>query len=858
MEKGKRKMMKGKWQIVAAVIVLLVLAGIAAGLITAGYKSRRKVEPGSSVIDHTPDTIAPAVTDAIVPSILPTTAPTDAPTTETPKFTDTPEPTATIAPAATPEPTATPTAPPAVTPLYEQPKRSHLYEFRTYDQLAAVLTEESFAFYKLMRNGASEEYGPQYARFVQLFTDGTVSPVAPVLDGERMPVSIADIRSNGLFNLPWIEYYVKTSGELVSVTYLDLIEGHDLTGCSIGEVIALVDPSFPVPKGVFEAKNEVYTSARNKQFIMRDGPVDTIVFTREYAGGSIYNYCIFLLDGCIVCVDRKPTEEFYKTFALDAFEADMSVFPVPPAAVPRSTDPSKMSREEAIMLIRDGVNIIYSMQGYCRWYEGRPDQNYQLDRTSKSFGYKTYNEAAIPLLNRPLMEGYDPDSVRELINKTFVSDIAAVFNSNETFFDKFSVDDNGVWYFSYPDGAQYSYYYNFDFTEEELNGLVLDEETGTGWLRTHNRGMYDVYYRNEEVTIAVSFVWDNGWKLAELNTADAALREYASGFAATEFSADNARRVITTVLCDLYMWAHVDTGGLIEVALFDAKLSNAPKQVYRGARQYTRVTGTLSAPWIWSGYARRFMTDALADRLFSSGDYLLFTDDAVYSWAGHASDRSAFGDYGIERAQLEVLSANDTRATVRLAGWRYSDNVMDLDFEFELVSGVWKISGGNFIDTLDAIFASPETRPYPADADPSLIPPAPGNASRRSNYFLFRHGFDNAYNLTTYQDVHLKPGEALKIPVLWFRNEPLPEGTYELSVEFESSDSVRFELLSKDEAPECEVCFVATALKSGRATVRLYGSFDPDKLDSEALKGISNYPNAPNMLIDVVLTVYVD
>ncbi|MBP5730331.1 MAG: hypothetical protein J6X19_03915, partial [Clostridia bacterium] len=67
-----------------------------------------------------------------------------------------------------------------------------------------------------------------------------------------------------------------------------------------------------------------------------------------------------------------------------------------------------------------------------------------------------------------------------------------------------------------------------------------------------------------------------------------------------------------------------------------------------------------------------------------------------------------------------------------------------------------------------------------------------------------------------------------------------------------------FELLSKDEAPECEVCFVAIALKSGRATVRLYGSFDPYKLDSEALKGISNYPNAPNMLIDVVLTVYVD
>ena len=68
-----------------------------------------------------------------------------------------------------------------------------------------------------------------------------------------------------------------------------------------------------------------------------------------------------------------------------------------------------------------------------------------------------------------------------------------------------------------------------------------------------------------------------------------------------------------------------------------------------------------------------------------------------------------------DRIVLEVLSATDTRATVRLSGWDYYayktgrweiDDDKYLDFEFELIDGVWKISGGNFIDRLDAVYAA--------------------------------------------------------------------------------------------------------------------------------------------------------
>lgn len=255
----------------------------------------------------------------------------------------------------------------------------------------------------------------------------------------------------------------------------------------------------------------------------------------------------------------------------------------------------------------------------------------------------------------------------------------------------------------------------------------------------------------------------------------------------------------------------------------------------------------------------------------NDGNYLLFTDDAVYYWDDYSNERDMFSDYAASGFKLEVLNVSDTRATVCLSGWdfawRYTsrtgkaidDDFLKLDFEFELVDGVWKISGGNFIDRLDVVFTYPETEPYSADLDPSLVPPAPGKDSWSGCIVLFRNAIaEKAYNVTTYRDVHLKPGEALKIPVFWSFIEPLPEGSYELSIEFGESDAVRFEMLGKDEAPECEACFVATALKPGKATVRLYGSYDPDKL-GDNVKGLSSYgKDAGNLLIDVELTVYVE
>ena len=875
---------KGKGQIITSVIVpvsiaALVLAGVIAGLITASYmKHRRTDEPDISISGHTPDTTVPAATDEIAPSILPTIAPTAEPTAA-PTSTPTLEPTETPEPTATPESTGTPTAIPTATPLYPEPEATKFYQFSGYDEIAGMLCESSYGIYQLLREDNKDEYGAQYARLLKLFADGTIRPAAPFVDGERMRTSlIGHLYTNGTFNLPWIEYKCVT-GETyeqyryydIRFTYLDLIEGHDLSRSSIAEVIAVLDPGIPLPAGSNVTKTAEYIAIRNVRLTLKDGEVDAIRFARKDGEATVLDY-MFLQNGCIVSVTphgKAPAEELFAALSTGTYTADLSKLAIPPAAVPRSSDPSRITRAEAKQLIRDAVNFLNSADGYFEWFEGGSE-------SIVGHNFHIIVEETHPLLGtieqyyRPVIDGYDEAGVRVLVNNTFMPELAARYTGADAVLSGYLISESGRVYYR-QQRAQISYYRPYSITEEELDGLVLDEQAGTGWLRTQFHGMYVDDNRDREVVISVRFAWDNGWKLADIDTADAALCEYASGFAAESFSVDNARRIIRTVLGDLYMWTHVGSEHLPEMALIDDAPAGTPAYLYRGALKLNRVPGTMSAPWIWRGYAERFLTEPLADRMLTGGIALMFSGDYAYYYENAGFEQNDFRYEYFDREELEVLNVSATKATVRLTGWNYclqrsersgiivNDDMMALDFEFELVDGVWKISGGNFFDRLDAVYAEESILPYPADTDPSLAPPAPDRYILDLYEQMFVPRYQNAFNITTYNEVHLKPGEALKIPVFWYRDEPLPEGAYELSVEFESSDNVRFELISKDEAPGCELCFVATALKPGQATVRLYGSYDPDKLSTEDVKSLSdNGRREDNLLIDAVVTVYVD
>ncbi len=584
------QMAKGKGQNVWAVIVpvfvaALVLAGVLAGLITSNYmKHRRADEPDISISGHTPDSTAPAATETIAPSILPTTAPTVEPTAA-PTSAPTIEPTTTPEPTATPEPTEAPTATPTATPLYPEPEATKFYQFSGYDEIAGMLCERSYGIYQLLREDNKDEYGAQYARLLKLFADGTIRPAAPFADGERMRTSlIGHLYTNGTFNLPWIEYKCVT-GETyeqyryydIRFTYLDLIEGHDLSRSSIAEVIAVLDPGIPLPAGSNVTKTAEYIAIRNVRLTLKDGEVDAIRFARKDGEATVLDY-MFLQNGCIVSVTpngKAPAEELFAALSTGTYTADLSKLAIPPATVPRSSDPSRITRAEAKQLIRDAVNFLNSADGYFEWFEGGSESivghNFQIivEETHPLLG-------TIEQYYRPVIDGYDEAGVRALVNNTFMPELAARYTGADAVLSGYLISESGRVYYR-QQRAQISYYRPYSITEEELDGLVLDEKAGTGWLRTRFEGMWSGD-RDREVIISFKFAWDNGWKLADIDTADAALCEYASGFAAEEFSVDNARRIIRTVLGDLYMWTHVGSEHLSEMALIDDVPSGTPAE----------------------------------------------------------------------------------------------------------------------------------------------------------------------------------------------------------------------------------------------------------------------------------------
>ena len=153
------------------------------------------------------------------------------------------------------------------------------------------------------------------------------------------------------------------------------------------------------------------------------------------------------------------------------------------------------------------------------------------------------------------------------------------------------------------------------------------------------------------------------------------------------------------------------------MALIDDVPSGTPAYQYRGSVKLSRVPGTMGAPWIWRGYAERFLTEPLADRMLTGGIALMFSGDYAYYYENASFEQDDFRYEHFDRAELEVLDVSATKATVRLTGWTYclqrsersgiivDEDMMPLDFEFELIDGVWKISGGNFFDRLDAVYA---------------------------------------------------------------------------------------------------------------------------------------------------------
>ena len=851
-----------KFVAVPAVLALLVAAGAIAGLIIS--KNQQKLNEPDNIIGNS------------------TAEPTEIPTVElTPAATNEPAATPTVKPTAAPTETAEPTPgataepTPIGTPMFEAPASVKYYTSRYYNETIAALTESSFSGYGAMRkdyDAKKAEYGPKFGELIDLIDNGTIKPMRPVNSGDRS-LSVS-VHTNGQFNLPMVEWYNLSYNNkylIVDLTYLKLTGSEKLENSNdIAEVVAVLDPTIPLATSNDYPLPEGYKAIRYENLKLNSDTVRAIV--HELDKGVYYR---FILKGCIVCVHTEEGQTldsgYWETFNIEECEPDMTgIDGIVYEEVPRSTDPSRLGKDEAIMLIRDAVNIVRGYKGAFQWYAGGTEGN----GFSDNFGI-TLDSDNIARLYRPVIDGYDAEGILALINKTFTPDVAAAFSKNyQTLFDLRMRVENGITYYYFPYGAQTQGYYSLLFSEEELNGLVLGAvdngtKTVSGQVRTYFNGEY-TDRGNRETTIYFTFKWDGGqWKISAIDTADAAFSEYAGGFVMNDFSVDNARRVIRAVLSDLYVYTRISGTQVYESSMIAGPTSSVPSTVYRGARPFYIVTGTLADSAVWQEYASRFLTPQLVERLlYGNGCAFQIENGRVYTIDSGSLASEDFNKYVFDMLELEVLESGATRAVVRLHNFNYAyrrsrlvgENVIDaeelrdLDFEFTLVDGVWKLSGGNFLDRLDAVYLMPETEPYPSDSDPSTIPPAPGKDAYQIEQSLFAWSHEGGYWATTYREVHLKPGESIKIPVLWRLQKTVDPELYTINVEFSDTDAVNFQLLPSEAAPECELCFVASALKPGEVKVHVYGTYDPDKLTESPGMVLEQ---EEGVVIDVEITIVV-
>ena len=91
----------------------------------------------------------------------------------------------------------------------------------------------------------------------------------------------------------------------------------------------------------------------------------------------------------------------------------------------------------------------------------------------------------------------------------------------------------------------------------------------------------------------------------------------------------------------------------------------------------------------------------------------------MYYRERHSADNAFAENYFrseiFDDMELEIVSQTDSRASIKAKLPAIDQQEVDLSFEFMCIDDQWKISGGNFIEMLDAIYLTEEANPSTGD-----------------------------------------------------------------------------------------------------------------------------------------------
>lgn len=362
----------------------------------------------------------------------------------------------------------------------------------------------------------------------------------------------------------------------------------------------------------------------------------------------------------------------------------------------------------AATLVKNARNIMKSYLDIFQWFDA------ELNDSSRDIIVKNYPGYNVEVHLKPVRDGYDQEGVKRLVSETFTGSLAENYlNSSfsERFFEKYH-EENGALYYPWFIGAQVKDHTGLVLNDEDIDALTISDD---GKALVHTKYFPHFHEELSKVTTVIfSFEKEDGvWKVSGMDSTEALFGLYDETIDLSSFSVELAKTEIMTVVGEIYRLAHVD-GDVFgtSIGLRDLQPSE-PEKVDKFGETFYRINGALGSTETWLNYCSRFTTGEIADLIVKGGQYCVDVDGRMFYRSRTDLCEQYLKMSFDENVSPEIISAGDESATVKVSlplsimdSFGNSNDVnAELIFEFASVNGRWIITGGDFIEKLDSLYA---------------------------------------------------------------------------------------------------------------------------------------------------------
>ncbi len=364
-----------------------------------------------------------------------------------------------------------------------------------------------------------------------------------------------------------------------------------------------------------------------------------------------------------------------------------------------------LTNEEARKLLLDAADLRTGIGFFFNWFDGS-------EEVAK--GDPGYSYSWLYVYER-VKDGYGPDDLKQKIRSTFSANIAEQIIANSSDFFKEYYQEDGKWYYGWwhSGGRTIAGVHGNNpwvvFDNEELKKVTVSKCEGTSAVAVvPAHRVFDVSCdeskARKDFEIEVYFAYDNGWKISGGDLSNMIFRADSTVDRTGKLNEQIVKECLIASVCDLYSYTRLENDERL-TTYGDMLLT-----VYDKGRW--KLEGNLSDVSTWENYIGDYCSGDVSNKLLVLGKSLKKTDGALchdlhgYHQCGYGL--GGFRQYDLaylEKNTCKIENASDNKATVT-----YNfDGIGEAKIEFSKIDGKWKISGGDFIEVLDAYYFPPKT-----------------------------------------------------------------------------------------------------------------------------------------------------